>query len=123
MSQVDREAKKLALVRAELAKLEGTFNKSVDILRQEIEKTGLEEAQASKDYQIKETAYLSARKLLAEKKGRKSLLTGHLHQIILQNEKQKAEKLKDMELQLGQGHTPAGLPTSAPTKPAFRGFS
>jgi hypothetical protein len=122
MKQVDSEAKKLALVRAELAKLEGNFNKSVDILRGEIETVGLLESQAQKDYAVKEAAYLTARHLLSEKKQRKALLTGHLHEIILSNEKQKAEKLRDMEQQLSQLQVASGS-TRTPPQQAFRGFS
>lgn len=127
MQNVAKEQKKLQLVRQELAKLDGSLNRNVDILRKEIEQVGQEEAVASRQYQEIEKAYLKARRTLMDKKQRKTLLTSHLNFIILSNEKAKSEKLQELEAALGSTELkpapPAPVKVTAKPAPRFRGFA
>lgn len=120
-SEIDRESKKLAFVKAELSKLDNSLSTNISVLRTEIEKVGREEADAQADFDAKEKAYLASRKDLAKKKQRKQLLVAHLDHIILNNERQKADKLRELEQHLGEEKV--SLP-SAPASPVvtFRGF-
>jgi hypothetical protein len=135
---IEIQTKKLAAVKLELAKLDLSLNNNIDKLRQEIEIVGREVLAAQQDFDAKEKFYLQSRKILATKKQRKQLLTAHLDYIILTNEKNKAEKLRELEIQLGIANntTPAPPPpqnTAQPQKLAnnqlnggsnpFNGFS
>jgi hypothetical protein len=69
---------------------------------------------------------LVSRKHLAKKKNRKALLTGHLDYIILANEKTKANKLRELEVQLGITDEEVRQPDRgqvAPVPQRFHGFS
>lgn len=121
-SEIDRESRKLAFVKAELMKLDNSLSTNIAVLRKEIEKVGREEAEAQSDFDAKEKAYLAARKDLAKKKQRKQLLISHLDHIILNNERQKAEKLCELEQQLGEEkHIPQAV--AAVPEVTFRGFT
>lgn len=122
-SEIDREARKLAFVKAELLKLDNSLSTNIAVLRKEIEKVGREESEAQADFDVKEKAYLAARKDLAKKKQRKQLLIAHLDHIILNNERQKADKLRELEQQLGEEKTIPAVPQAAPPEVTFRGFT
>jgi predicted nucleic acid-binding Zn-ribbon protein len=72
-SEIDRESRKLAFVKAELAKLDNSLSNNISVLRTEIEKVGREEADAQADFDAREKAYLASRKDLAKKKTTKTI--------------------------------------------------
>jgi len=142
-NRVQREVQKLMFVQQELGKLDKSLTKNIDLLRIEIEKVGREVSNSQKDFDEKERLYLEARQELARKKQRKMLLTGHLDFIILTNERNKANKLAELEKQMQNGSSTASVTASSippipsvseatrssststqiPTQPAFPGFS
>jgi len=124
-TEIDRESKKLAFVKTELAKLDQSLSTNISVLRTEIEKVGREEADAQADFDAKEKAYLISRKNLAKKKQRKQLLIAHLDHIILNNERQKADKLRELEQHLEVNEDKVSVVTHQPAEPSvtFRGFT
>jgi len=105
--RMEEEQRKLTFIRNELAKLDQSLAKNINMLRAEIETVGREVHRLQKDFDYKEKEYLAARKVLAKTKQRKLLLTAHLDYIILTNEKEKAQKLTELEVSLGLSPTPA----------------
>jgi len=114
LKKVEREKTKLQLISNELSKLDSSLSRNIGILRSEIESVHREVSMAQADFDRKERDYMIARDLLAKKKQRKLLLTGHLDYIILTNERNKATKLEQLELQLKteeEDHTDSHLRT------------
>jgi hypothetical protein len=76
--QAEAERGKLLLIRQELAKLDQSLVRNIDVLRAEIEGVGREVNNLQRDFDLKEKEYLALRKALAKTKQRKLLLTSHL---------------------------------------------
>lgn len=128
--RMEQEARNLAFIRQELSKLDLTLSRNIDILRSEIETAGREVSHAQAHFDQKEKEYLQARKALLKAKQRKTLLTAHLDFIILTHERGKANKLLELEAQLGISDDAAARPVShlalpppRPALPEFAGFA
>ena len=114
---MEHERAKLLTIKQELAKLDQSLSRNIDVLRQEIETVGRECNTLQKDFDYKEKEYLAARKALAKTKQRKLLLTSHLDYIILTNEQEKATKLAELEVSLGLNpSTPGGTLIAGPPR-------
>ena len=71
LESVQQQQQKLALIRAELSKLDQTLSISIDTLRTEIEQVGRQCVGLQTDFEQREKDYLEARKALAKAKQRK----------------------------------------------------
>ncbi|XP_063239326.1 RAB6-interacting golgin [Bacillus rossius redtenbacheri] len=114
------EARHLQQIQDELQKLDHLLSNDVSILRNHIENASIEFMEAQKRYDKAEKEFLAAKLVLFGKLERKELLTGHLCQIIEQNELRKARKLSELmdKLELGVTVQQPQPPGDASTVPA-----
>ncbi|XP_072015699.1 uncharacterized protein [Amphiura filiformis] len=118
------EAKRLAYIQKELAKIEDLLTNDVRILRDRIEEASRTYLEAQKRYQKAEEEFVAAKMQLHKAEDTKEALTEHLCTIIHENEIRKSQKLEELvnKLEVGnldefekQLHEEAQVPQS-PTK-------
>ncbi len=98
--------------------------RDIDIIRARIETADLELSGARRDHAVKKREYEEAARLLAQKEQEKALLVGHLSIIILENEKRRDAKLRQLmeKLEDGAGAASSGAGAIASAQPRFAGF-
>ncbi|XP_054734110.1 RAB6-interacting golgin-like isoform X2 [Anastrepha obliqua] len=99
------EARKIAEIKQELAKLDNDLALDVSILRKQIDNACIYFSQVEKQYIKIEAQFLKAKIDLHNAAEKKELLTEHLCTVIAHNEDRKAQKLSELMQKVGLTET------------------
>jgi RAB6-interacting golgin len=127
------ETARLEVYRKELALLQKDMNKEVAILQGEIDNETRDLSSLESEFRDLEKQYTAMKKLVAQKRERKQMLTAHMCTIISSHESRRADRLNELMARMStsggggsggaSGLASAGSGGGAGSGKSFNGFS